>query len=148
MIERLARPRKARGQFRFATEAKSRIAAPRDVLLAKSHRGLHLLAEDERCLQMPLDALRMAYGSAVVIEPRLPGEPVMEVRIGLERSNLQRIRPALRGRGVNPSEEYDGTHYCVLRFQAPAVALLGLPAEVADLTSGRFSHQILLTGYR
>jgi hypothetical protein len=148
MIERLARPRKARGQFRFAAEAKSRIAAPRDFVLAKSHRGLHLLAKDERGLQMPVDALRTAYGSAVVIEPHSIGQPVMEVRIGLERSKLERIRPALRGRGVNPSEEYDGRHYCVLRFEAPFAALLGLPAELADLTSGRFSHQILVTGYR
>ena len=106
MIQRLARRNTARGHFRFATEAKSHIPMSKDFLLAKSHRGLHLLARDERCLRMPVDALRAAYGANVVIEPRSVGEPVMEARIGLEKSSLARVRSALRRRGANPSEEY------------------------------------------
>ena len=45
-------------------------------------------------------------GANVVIEPRSVGEPVMEARIGLEKSSLARVRSALRRRGANPSEEY------------------------------------------
>jgi hypothetical protein len=148
MIERLARRRNARGQFRLASEAKTLIPVRQDLLVAKSHRGLHLFGRDEECLEAPVRALRAAYGSNVVIQPRSLGEPAVAVRIGLERSELGRVRCALSRRGANPSEEYEGVHYCVLRFEARPTELFGLPAELAALTSGRFSHQILLTGYR
>jgi hypothetical protein len=148
MIERLARRWNARGQFRFASEAKALIPAQEDFLLAKSHRGLHLLGRDEHSFRVPVGVLRAAYGANVTIHPHAPGEPVMEVRIGVERSHLVKIRSALRRRGANPSEEYGGRHYCVLRFEAFPEDLLGLPVELEELTSGRFSHQILLTAYR
>jgi len=148
MVERVARRNDRRGQFRFAAEAKPLIPVSRDFLLAKSHRGLHLLAREERCLRTPVDALRAAYGANVVIERRSFGEPVVEVRIGLEKRSLARVRSALRRRRANPSEEYGGTHYCVLRFEASPAGLLGLPVELAELTSARFSHQILVTGYQ
>ena len=148
MIERLARRRNARGQFRFASEAKPLIPVRNDVLVAKSNSGLHLFGRDQTCLEAPVRALRAAYGSNLVIQPRALGEPAMAVRIGLERSELSRVRAALSRRGANPSEEYEGVHYCVLRFDARPTELLGLPAELDALTCGRFSHQILLTGYR
>jgi hypothetical protein len=148
MIERLARRWSARGQFHFASEAKALIPARDDLLLAKSHRGLHLLGRDEDSFRVPVGVLRAAYGPNVTIHPHAPGEPVMEVRIGVERSHLVKIRAALQRRGANPSEEYGGPHYCILRFEASAKELLGLPVELSELTCGRFSHQILLTGYR
>ena len=55
---------------------------------------------------------------------------------------------ALSRRGVNPSEEYDGAHYCVLRFEASPAEMLGVPAELTELTAERFTHQLVLTGYR
>ena len=53
MIERLARRWDARGQFRFATEAEELIPARADCVLAKSHRGLHMLAREEQSLRVP-----------------------------------------------------------------------------------------------
>jgi hypothetical protein len=97
MIERLARRRDAQGQFPFASEAKALIPARGDFVVAKSHRGL----------------------------PPAREAPVMEVRIGLQRIDLARVRSALRRRGANPSEEYNGAHYCVLRFEGAAADLLG-----------------------
>jgi translation elongation factor EF-G len=97
---------------------------------------------------MPLDMLHATYGTELLIRGQMLGEPVMEVRIGLERRYLPEVRNALWRRKANASEEYDGPHYCVLRFEAPVSDLLGLPVELADLTSGRLSHQIVLTRYR
>lgn len=147
MIERLVRRRDARGQFAFATEAKRRIPAQHEVVLAKSHRGLHVLGPDEPSLALPLQRLRCAYGAAVAIEPAPEGKPLVEVSVGLENRYLPRVRAALWRRGANPSEEYRGPHYCVLRFQAAPAALLGLPAELASLTGGKASHEIVLRRY-
>ena len=148
MIERLAQRKGARGQFRFADEAKGLIPAREGFLLAKSHKGLHVLGRHETDVRMPLDMLHATYGTELLIREQALGEPVMEVRIGLEKRYLLEVRSALSRRNANASEEYDGTHYCVLRFEAPVSDLLGLPVELADLTSGRLSHQIVLTGYR
>jgi hypothetical protein len=148
VIEHLARRRNARGQFGFAREAKALLPAREDLLLAKSHRGLHLLGREERSLRVPVCVLEATYGPNVVIRPHGLGEPVIEARIGLERCHLAQVRSALRRRGANPSEEYNGAHYCVLRFEASPDDMLGLPVELAELTAGRLSHQILLTGYR
>lgn len=148
MIEHRVRRKGARGQFHFASEARGLIPARREYVVAASHKGLHMLAAEEQSLRAPLDALRAAYGSDLVIRPHAAGTPVMEVRIGLEQRYLPEVRQALRRRGANPSEEYAGVHYCVLRFEAAPGELLGLPIELAELTSSRFSHQIVLTGYR
>jgi translation elongation factor EF-G len=148
VIERLAQRKGARGQFRFAGEAKTLIPAREEFVLAKSHRGLHVLARNEADLRMPLERLHATYGSDLVIREQKLGEPVMEVRIGLEKRYLPEVRSALWRRNANASEEYDGPDYCVLRFEAPASDLLGLPVELADLTSGRLSHQIVLTRYQ
>jgi hypothetical protein len=117
-----------------------------DVVLAKSHRGLHLLARAEPRLRVSLEVLRNAYGSALVVEPIAERAPVVAVRIGLERVHLPAVRAALRRRGANPAEEYRGIHYCVLRFEAGAADLLGLPAELAELTRGRFTEELLVNG--
>jgi hypothetical protein len=145
MIERLARRTDRRGQFSFAAEAKRRVPERDDFVLAKSHRGLHLLAREEDALAFPLRVLRSAFGSSVAVDRMPGGKPVAEVRVGLEKRHLPQARAALRRRGANPSEEYVGMHYCVLRFEAPLAALLGLPSELAALTSGKASHEIVLT---
>jgi hypothetical protein len=149
MIERLVHHRRGRGQFRFAAEAKRNFPPRDDVLLAKSDRGLHVLARDTRALARSLDLVRSAYGHAVAIEPVDGDEPLIEVRVGLENRHLPRVRAALRRRGANPSEEYLGPHYSVLRFQAAPASLLGLAGELAALTDGRATNQaVLLRSHR
>jgi hypothetical protein len=144
MVERLARRRNGRGQFAFASEAKALIPPRPEYLLAQSHRGLHLLGRNEQSLRVPVGVLRCTYGTDVVIEPHPAREAVMEVRVELHRRDLQKVRAALTRRGVNPSEEYNGAYYCVLRFEAPIDDLLGLPLELAQLTSGQANHHIVL----
>jgi hypothetical protein len=148
MMERLVRRRDARGQFSFATQAKAVVPQREEFVLAKSHKGLHLLARSEDALVLPLRALRAAYGPAMEVDTPAQGEAIMDVRIGLERRHMPQVRLALGRRGANPSEEYVGAHYCVLRFEAPLEALLGLPVELAEFTSGRATDQMLLSGYR
>jgi translation elongation factor EF-G len=108
---------------------------------------LHVLARDEPSLGLPLAVLRAAYGPMLDVQERERGEPIMDVRIGLEKRCLQEVRAALMLRGANPSEEYVGAHYCVLRFEAPLADLLGLPKQLAQLTSGKATHQIVLSRY-
>lgn len=147
MIERLARRRDARGQFHFASEATGRIPQDPGILLAKSHRGLHLLALDAHALELPESVLRLAYGPSLAIETVAAGEPLMEARVGLEKRHLPRVSEALRKRGAEPSMEYLGMHFCVLRFQARPASLLGLPAELGRLTAGKGSCELLLRSY-
>lgn len=148
MIERLVRHRDLRGQFQFAAQAKTRLPQDGAFVPAKSHRGLHLLARQEDDLASPLRALHGAYGSSLRVDRELKGVPTMDVRVGLELRHLPAVREELLRRGMNPSEEYVGTHYCVLRFQASAADLLGWPGELSRLTFGKASQQILVCGYR
>lgn len=141
------RRKDVRGQFRFASEACDLVPEHGEFLAAKSHRGLHLLAPAQEALALPLRLLREAYGPRIEVQRPPRGEPVMEVRIGLEKRALPLVQAALYRRGANASEEYMGGHYCVLRFEAAPAQLLGLPAELAQLTSGRATHQIVLRGY-
>lgn len=147
MIERLARRRDARGQFHFASEATGRIPQDAGILLAKSHRGLHLLALDEHALELPETVLRSTYGPSLAIETVAAGEPLMEVRIGLEKRHLLQVCEALRKRGAEPSMEYIGMHFCVLRFQARPAGLLGLPAELGRLTAETGTCELVLRAY-
>lgn len=147
LVERVVRSREVRGQFGFAVRAKHLVPKRPNLLLAKSHRGLHMLAPDEGDLSWPLRALRAAYGSSVQVETGGSGEPVLEMRVGLERRYVPEVRKELSRRNTTPSEEYVGVHYSVLRLEDHSAALLGLPDELHRLTSGKASLQIILTGY-
>lgn len=147
VLERIVRDRRRRGQFAFAEEAKDHVTPHEALLLGKSHRGLHLVALREASLARALVCLRQTYGAALSVESPADGEPVMAVRIGLEVCWLDGVRRALAARGARPTEEYVGTHYCVLRFDLPASRLFGLPAELAALSLGRATHQIVVVGH-
>jgi hypothetical protein len=147
VIERVVRNREVCGQFGFAVAAKNLVPPRRNLLLAKSHRGLHMLAPDESDLSLPLRTLRAVYGSSMQVEAGGSGTPVLEVRVGLERRYVPEVRKELSRRSTTPSEEYVGLHYSVLRFEEHPAAVLGLPDELHKLTSGKTSLQIILTGY-
>jgi hypothetical protein len=137
-----------RDHFAFAQEAKERLASAPDLLLGKSHRGLHLIAGGEQPLETALAALRESYGERLHVERNERCEPIVEARIGIERRHLAAVRAALRRRGGNPTEEYGGVHYCVLRVQLPAGHLLGLAAELEALSSARATHEFIVSGWR
>ncbi len=147
MIERVVRHRDMRGQFEFAAHAKNMVPQDERFVLAKSNRGLHVFARDEDALALPLGALRGAFGPRLQVNEERRGEAIMEMRLGLERRYLAEVRKALLRRGLDPTEEYLGLHYCVLRLEARLPELLGLPREVARLTSGKASQQIVLSRY-
>ncbi len=154
-IEQLVRRKDTRFQFGFATEARDLVPDRDDCVLATSHRGLHVLARNEESLAAPVGVLRDAYGPSLDVAPPrvrlIEGvqvqEPIMHVRISVETRFLEPVRKALRGRGVNASEEYVRARYCVLRYEAPLASLLGLPGQLARLSMGTAKHWIVLSHY-
>jgi hypothetical protein len=140
--------RSRRDHFAFAAEAKQRLASAPDLLLGKSHRGLHLIAGREQPLASALATLRENYGDVLHVERNERCEPIVEARIGVERRHLAAVRAALRRRGGNTTEENGGVHYCVRRVQLPAGSLLGLTAELEKLSSARATHQFIVSGWR
>jgi hypothetical protein len=143
--ERLVRHKRTRNQFDFALEAKA-VLPPCDAsLLAASHGGLHVLANSPGVLARRIAQARTAYGDALNVEaPREHQGRSIETRIGLQIRHVAAVRYALEQRGINPSEEYTGVHYCVLRFQAPFACLLGIPGHLAALTRDTATHVFLL----
>ena len=154
-IEQLVRRTDTRFQFGFATEAKELLPDNEEYLLEGSRTGLRVLGKNEEALAAPIEILREVYGARLAVEPprvRLIGgvqlqEPIMHVRVSLETRFAAPVKQALVRRGATPHEEYTRATYCVLRYEAPLAALLGLPAELAQLTAGRAKHWSALSHY-
>jgi hypothetical protein len=154
-LEQLAKRRGAAFQFAFATEAKELVPESDGFALAASHKGLHVLAENEDALARPLDVLRDVYGASLELAPPrvrlIEGvqvkEPVMHVRISMYADFREPVKSALRRRGATLSEEHVRSTYCVLRHEARLADLLGFPAELSRLTAGTGKHWIVLSHY-
>ena len=154
-IEQLVRRMDTRFQLGFATEAKERVPASGGFALTASRRGLHVLARNEDGLAGPVSVLRGAYGPSLEVgQPaaRLIGgvqvqEPIMHVRITLETAYREAVKRALRSRGAVLEEEHARSRRAVLRYEAPLARLIGLPAELVRLTSGRAKYWIVLSHY-
>jgi translation elongation factor EF-G len=75
-------------------------------------------------------------------------EPIMHVRISLsEKRWIGPVRRALSARRATLQEEYLGVRHAVLRYEAPLVRLVGLPAELLGLTDGSARYWIVLSHY-
>lgn len=154
-IEQLVRRTDTRFQLGFATEAKQLLPENDAYLLRASRAGLQVLARNEPALAAPVEALNDVYGARVAVAPprvRLIGdvqlqEPIMHVRISLETRFAEPVKRALERRGATPAEQYARSTYCVLRYEAPLAALLGLPAELDALSGGRARHWSALSHY-
>jgi predicted membrane GTPase involved in stress response len=154
-IEQLVRRKGMAFQFAFATEAKELLPRNEEFLLNASHKGLRVLAKNEESLTKPVAVLREVYGANLEVErPKvrlLEGvqvqEPIMHVRISLYAELREPVKRALRRRGATLSEEYVRSTYCVLRFEAPLLELLGLSTELSRLTAGTAKHWIALSHY-
>jgi hypothetical protein len=154
-IEQVVRRIDTRFQAGFATEAREMFPDNEEYALTGSRAGLHILAKNEEALEMPLDTLREVYGPRIAVEPprvRLIGgvqvqEPVMHVRISLEKRFADEVKRAMERRGAGLEEQYERAIYCVLRYQAPLARLLGLPAELVALTGARAKHWTALSHY-
>jgi predicted membrane GTPase involved in stress response len=154
-IEQLVRRKDTRFQFGFATHAKQQVPMRDEYLLSASNKGLHVLARNEESLALPVGVLMDVYGPNLEVQPPrvrlIEGiqvqEPIMHVRISLEVRHLAAVKQALAARGATLSEEYTRSAYCVLRYEAPLANLLGLPAELDNLTGGLAKHWIVLSHY-
>ena len=154
-IEQLVRRVDTRFQLGFASEAKQRIPGTDEFALSPSRRGLHVRARNEDSLAKPVRSLHDTYGAAVQIGPPtvrlIEGvyvqEPIMHVRISLETAHRESVKSALLKREAMLEEEYVRTRHAVLRYEAPLARLLGLPAELKQLTSGAARYWIVLSHY-
>jgi predicted membrane GTPase involved in stress response len=154
-IEQLVRRTDTRLQPGFVAEANELFPEQDEYVLAGSSAGLLILGRNEQALEMPVDILREVYGRGIAVHApraRLIGgartrEPVMHVRISLERRFAESVKDAMAARGVTPTEEYASANHCILRYEAPLARLLGLPAELSRLTHGRASHWTALSHY-
>ena len=154
-IEQLIRRKDIRFQLGFASQARGLLPQREEFALAASQEGLRVLARNEEGLALPVEVLREVYGPRLDVQPPkvrlLEGvqvkEPVMHVRISLETRFRSVVKKALEARRANPTEEYVRSSYCVLRYEARLADLLGLPAELGQLTAGKAKHWIVLSQY-
>jgi len=154
-IEQLVRRVDTRFQLGFATEAKQRLPARDEFALSPSRRGLHVLARNEDALAAPVDALRGTYGSSLEVGPPtvrlIEGvqvqEPIMHVRIALETGYQEAVKQVLLAREATLEEEHARSRRAVLRYEAPLARLLGLPAQLNELTAGTARYWIVLSHY-
>jgi predicted membrane GTPase involved in stress response len=154
-LEQLVKRRGMPFQLAFAREAKELIPPALDVATAASHKGLHVLAQNEESLARPVTLLREVYGSNLVFEPPqvrlIEGaplrEPIMHLRIRMRTEFRETVKQALWKRGAVLTEAHVRATHCVLRYEAPLADLLGFPAELARLAAGTAEHWILLSHY-
>jgi predicted membrane GTPase involved in stress response len=154
-LEQLVKRRGMAFQFAFATEATELMPRAVDFAATASHKGLHVLAQNEDSLARPVQVLREAYGSSLVLDPPkvrlIEGvqlrEPIMHLRISMYADFREAVKKVLRKRGAILTEDYSRSTYCVLRYEAPLADLLGFPAELSQLTSGTAKHWIALSHY-
>jgi predicted membrane GTPase involved in stress response len=154
-IEQLVRRSDTRFQLGFATEARERIPPSEGWAFSASRRGLHVLARNEDELAAPMEVLRDAYGPRLEIGPPVVRlikgvqvqEPIMHVRISLATDYQEAVKEAMLMRNATMEEEYARSRRAVLRYEAPLARLLGLPAELRQLTSGTARYWIVLSHY-
>ena len=154
-IEQLVRRTDTHFQLGFATEAKERLRVRDGFALSPSRRGLHVLARNEDGLAAPVGALRDAYGQSLEVGPPtvrlIEGvqvqEPIMHVRIALETGYQEAVKELLLAREATLEEEHVGKQRAVLRYESPLARLLGLPAELNQLTAGTARYWIVLSHY-
>ncbi|HMN13375.1 MAG: hypothetical protein IT488_03250 [Gammaproteobacteria bacterium] len=154
-IEQLVRRTDTRFQLGFATEAKERVSARDEFALCPSRKGLHVLAQNEDCLSAPIEALRQVYGPKLAVDEPLVRliegvqiqEPIMHIRICLELGYQDAVRRSLLLRGATAKEEHSRSRLAVLRYEAPLARLIGLPAELRQLTSDSARYWIVLSHY-
>jgi hypothetical protein len=154
-IEQLVRCTNAGLRSRFAAEASELFPETDEYRLAGNPAGLLVLAQNEQALEEPVDILREVYGGGIGIEPprarhiggARPQQPVMHVRISLERRHADAVKEAMSKRGAMPSAEHASANYAVLRYEAPLARLIGLPAELARLAGAGATHWTALSHY-
>lgn len=154
-IQQILRLRDSPFQRSFAIQARERVPEGEAFLLAPSQEGLTVLARNEDALEPPAAILREIYGARLearppavrLLEGPVVRQPIMQVRISAATSHLQRLKRAMAKRGAPQAEEYVRPTYCVLRYEAPLASLLGLPAELAELTESKARHWIVLSHY-
>jgi Elongation factor G C-terminus len=154
-IQQLLRRKDTRFQLGFANEARELVPAGDEFVLAASRQGLQVLGRNEDALNRPVDVLREVYGANLQVQPPevrlMEGvqvrQPIMHVRISMEKRFIDDVKRAMLERGAIPEEEYVRTRYCVLRYQAPLAHLLGLPGELSLLGGDKVKHSMALSHY-
>jgi hypothetical protein len=108
----------------------------------------------QEALEAPTLVLREVFGPALELGPmqvRLAGvpphEPIMHVCVNAPLAHIEPVRRVLLRRRVEILEASDGRTRCVLRGEAPLARLLGLSAELKQVTLGSALLWTALTRY-
>jgi hypothetical protein len=107
-LEQLAKRRGAAFQFAFATQAKELMPEPDGFAFTASHKGLHVLAENEDALARPVEVLREVYGANLELAPPrvrlIEGvqgkQPIMQVRVSIYADFREAVKTLLTRRGA------------------------------------------------
>jgi hypothetical protein len=146
--------RSERFQLAFARKAIEILPKREETAFEPTREGLKVLAETEVALEQPLSILREVYEDALRIDPPQVRyrngasleEPYIGLRILCSPEHYVVIRRDLLVRGATVEDAEVNRQFGVVRACAPLVQLVGYPARIRKLTSGRaqlvmwFSH--------
>jgi len=144
-----------RFQLAFARKAMQMLPEREETAFEPTADGLTLLAETEMALERPISILREVYGEELRIEPvavrykrgESVQEPHMGVRLLCAPNQFEALQLDLQNRGAKILDAELRRQFGVLRATAPLIALVGYPARVAKLTSGRGQLVMWLSHY-
>jgi hypothetical protein len=154
-LETLARKRGTRSQMDFALQAKRLLRDTDDALFEPMDHGLVIFGANEEALEAPAQLLAQAYPDEVDVgrpvvrlmhgEPMQ--QPMMYVRVVARREHAGVVVQKLRARGVSIAEEALRRREVVVRGEAPLANLLGLRAELDEVTGRSATQLVRLTHY-
>ena len=144
-----------RFQLAFARKAIRMLPEREETAFQPTADGLTLLAETEMALERPISILREVYGEELRIEPvavrykrgERVQEPHMGVRLLCAPNQFEPLQLDLQHRGAKILDAEVSRQFGILRATAPMTALVGYPARVAKLTSGRGQLVMWLSHY-
>ena len=154
-IEALARRRFTRRQREFGERARRAMGEVDGVCCECSGVGLHIHAADELRLDAAAHALRDLYGDLMelvgptvrIIPGNPPREPVMKVRIGMQRHFAKAVREDLAACGASILDQAWLSGLLFMHVEAPLSNLLGLPLRLCALTNGTATLDFRLDRY-
>lgn len=154
-VELLARGARTRFQAGFAKMTTFLLPDLDDVMFEPSSEGLRILAATEAALEEPVRLLREIHGDDLELgRPRARliygndvEEPIMSVRVSVERAFAQTVVSDLKRRSAVIHEADRRKSPCIVRAQGRLAALLGYQKDLASLTHGAAELSMQLSHY-
>lgn len=155
-IQRLLQLASSPFQIGFARQVMRVLEPSSRVAHEATHDGLLVFAANEEVLLAQTGVLACMYGDGLVAGPprvrrlslgRRLYEPVMRLRVCVERRHLAAVRQDLDARGARRLDERPGGESCELEAEALLQDLLGYGAALAALGAPSARHSTALDRY-